>query len=244
MSFTPRTPSPKPQRPRTAHYRRHSVESPITVKQCMSGPELASADRRAQLIKQPSPFDSPTFAFQSTSAKEHEFRQFLIRTSNLVPIECPLDRLSSYGSPCPMFPKTLSNSKNTDGEIDEPYEPFHFKNSKRFLAFELYKLSRAEDLHCEPNFLSHGNEIIPQKRSTVMDTDKDGESSGNHWRSWREMVGIVDGDATGEEHVKKRAKLCNPDTATNDGLVASQQLPCLRVHQLCAARYGEDSGSS
>ncbi|KAI1807374.1 hypothetical protein F4811DRAFT_15343 [Daldinia bambusicola] len=240
MSFMPRTPSPKPQRPRTAYYRRYSAESPTIVKQCMPGPELTSADRRAQLVKQPSPspFDSPTFAFQSTSAEEHEFRQFLIRTSNLVPIECPLDRLSSYGSPCPVSPRTLSNPKATsNGEIDEPYEPFHFTNSKRFLAAELYKLSRAGDPHYEPNYLSHDNEVLPQKRSTGT------ESSVDHSRSWREIVSISDRDATGEEYPKKRVKLCKPDTTTNDGFGASQHLPRLRVHQLYTARRGEGSGS-
>ncbi|KAK6958168.1 hypothetical protein Daesc_000963 [Daldinia eschscholtzii] len=238
MSVPPRTPSPKPQLSRATHYRHHSEQSPTIVTQYIPGLELPSTDRHAQLLKQPSPFDSPTFDFQSTSAKENEFGQFLIRTSNHVPLEAPRSRLSSFGSPSPISPKSLLQYSPAGSGTDDPYEPFRFENSKRFLAFELHKLAYAEDPHYKPNYPSPGSEDLPKKRSVATDTNV--KSSGNDLCPRRKAISIVDGD-TMEKQPKKRVKLCDPDT-TNSSLADPQQPLHPRVHPLYSARYGEGSG--
>ncbi|KAI1476153.1 hypothetical protein F4774DRAFT_421026 [Daldinia eschscholtzii] len=215
MSVPPRTPSPKPQLSRAAHHRHRSEQSPTIVKQYIPGLELPSTYHHTQLLKQPSPFDSPTFDFQSTSAKENEFRQFLIRTSSHVPLEAPRGRLSSFGSPSPLSPRSLLQSIPAGSGTDDSYEPFRFKNSKRFLAFELHKLAYAEDPHYKPNYPSPGSEDFPKKRSVVVDTDA--KNSGDDLRHWRKAIGVVDEDTMEEKQPKKRAKLCDPDTTITAG---------------------------
>ncbi|OTB19556.1 hypothetical protein K445DRAFT_362950 [Daldinia sp. EC12] len=240
MSVPPKTPSPKPQLSRAAHHRHRSEQSPTIVKQYIPGLELPSTYHHAQLLKQPSPFDSPTFDFQSTSAKENEFRQFLIRASNDVPLEAPRDRLSSFGSPSPLSPKSLLQSSPAGSGTDDSYEPFRFKNSKRFLAFELHKLAYAEDPHYKPNYPSPGSEDFLKKRSVAMDTDV--KSSGNDLCPRRKAISIIDGDTMEDKQSKKRVKLCNPNTINTSSLADSQQPLHPRVHPLYSTRYGEGLG--
>ncbi|KAI0846900.1 hypothetical protein F5Y00DRAFT_128999 [Daldinia vernicosa] len=233
MSFPPRTPSPTRQRSSCTDHGHHSVKSPTIVKQYMPGLELPSADRRAQLLQQPSPFDSPTFKSQSTSAWEHDRRQFQIRTSNRVPLERPLNRLSSVGTPSPLPSESLLNPSPASCGVPNPSKPFSFDKSKRFLAAELYRLVLDENPVAQHNYLEAGKYGRSKKRSATTDTDMD---SGDQDFGTGQQAGDMMEDAC----PVKRTKLCNPDTNTTSP-TNSQQLPHPRVHPLYAARHGEDS---
>ncbi|KAI0111572.1 hypothetical protein F4814DRAFT_360400 [Daldinia grandis] len=228
MSFAPRTPSPTAQRSSCAHNRRHSVKSPTIVKQYMPGLELSSAYRQAQLLQQPSPFDSPTSSSQSTSARQHDLRQFRIRTSNHVPLERPVGRLSSFGTPSPLTSESLLNPSPAN-----PNNPLSFDGSKRFLAGELYRLVLDENPATQLNYLGAGKHGRSKKRSAA--TDADMEGSDHEFRTGWQI-----GDMMEDTYPAKRTKLCDPDMDT-DGPADSQQLPHPRVHPLYAARYSEDS---
>ncbi|KAI1647811.1 uncharacterized protein F4817DRAFT_315351 [Daldinia loculata] len=233
MSFAPRTPSPTPQRSSCAHRRRHSVKSPTIVKQYMPGLELPLADRQAQLLQQPSPFDSPTFNSQSTSAREHDLRQFWIRTSNYVPLERPLNRLSSLGTPSPLPSESLLNPSPASCGVSNASKPYSFNKSKRFLAAELYRLVLDENPVTQLNYLEAGKYGRPKKRNAATDTDM--ENSDHDFRTGRQTEDIME-----DAYPVKRTKLCGSDMNT-DSPADSQQLPHPRVHPLYAARYGKDS---